>query len=239
MPEGLYEEVNERIAAVNGETDSNPMAEGDEMVLSGVSDDAALIEGDSKAFQFDENEDDEHTSEDELLQIMDDIAEQKVAVSRISTEVREMHKLYHNEFAGRLRNMQEELDKYHDIDRGRVYDDILREVARIYCDNEALLDTDADEKLKKRIKYLFMDIEQLLESNGVKIQRSVPGDKRNNKFCQIVDRVETTNPEKHDTVVCSKGTGFYTEKRPLIKELIDVYVYQSSTEADIDAAERS
>lgn len=32
----------------------------------------------------------------------------------------------------------------------------------------------------------------------------------------------------HDTVVSSKGTGFYTEKRPLIKELVDVYVYKES-----------
>lgn len=156
--------------------------------------------------------------EEILSQMGKNISEQGVTTSKISKEIRELHKLYHNEFAGRLRNMQDELETYHDIDRGRVYDDILREVARIYCDNEELLGADADEKLKKRIKYLFMDIEQLLEANGVKIQRSSPGEKRNNKFCQIVERVETTDLKKHDTVVCSKRIGFYTEKRPLIKE---------------------
>lgn len=169
---------------------------------------------------------------DVVFQIRKDILEQNKITSKISSEIKEIHKLYHNEFVGRLSNMQDELEKYHDIDRGRVYDDILREVARIYCDNEALLGVDADEKIKKRIKFLFMDIEQLLESNGVKIQRSSPGDKRHNKFCQIVERVETTDPEKHDTVVCSKSPGFYTEKRPLIKELIDIYIYQETNEIE-------
>lgn len=186
-------------------------------------------------------DDPEHDSglvEGILSQMEKDISEQSVTTSKISKEIRELHKLYHNEFAGRLRNMQEELETYHDMDRGRVYDDILREVARIYCDNEELLGADTDEKLKKRIKYLFMDIEQLLEANGVKIQRSSPGEKRNNKFCQIVERVETTDPEKHDTVVCSKRIGFYTEKRSLIKELIDVYIYQEANETTGDITER-
>lgn len=151
---------------------------------------------------------------------------------KLAVDVKEMHKLYHNEFAGRLRTMQEELDRYHEIDRGRAFDDILREIARIYCDNENLLSIETDETLGKRIKYLFMDMEQLLESNGVMMQKSKPGDKRNNKFCQVVERIETNHAEKHDTVVCSKATGFYTEKRPLIKELVDVYVYQADDKVD-------
>ena len=63
------------------------------------------------------------------------------------------------------------------------------------------------------------------------LQKSSPGDKRNNKFCQIVEKIETDNPELHDTVASSKGTGFYTEKRPLIKELVDVYVYKEAAAA--------
>jgi len=173
-------------------------------------------------------------SDERLDMIEKSIEEQTDSYKRIATDIREMHKLYHNEFAGRLKSMQDELERYHDIDRGRAFDDILREIARIYCDNEALLDADVDEKVAKRIRYFFMDIEQLLESNGVMLQKSKPGDKRNNKFCQIVERVETDNPELHDTVVDSKGTGFYTEKRPLIKELVDVYVYKDNVAEKAD-----
>ncbi len=73
----------------------------------------------------------------------------------MAADVREMHKLYHNEFAGRLKSMQDELECYHEIDRGRAFDDVLREVARIYCDNEALLNVEVDDKTAKHIKYLL------------------------------------------------------------------------------------
>lgn len=159
------------------------------------------------------------------------VKEQADSYKKLAVDVREMHKLYHNEFAGRLKSMQDELERYHEIDRGRAFDDVLREVARIYCDNETLLGAEVDEKTAKHIRYLFMDIKQLLESNGVMLQKSESGDKRNNKFCQIVERVETNDPKLHDTVVSSKGTGFYTEKRPLIKELVDVYIYKEAVAA--------
>lgn len=168
-----------------------------------------------------------------LEKIEHHIEEQADSYKKMAADVREMHKLYHNEFAGRLKSMQDELERYHEIDRGRIFDDVLREVARIYCDNEVLLNAKVEDKIAKHIKYLFMDIKQLLESNGVMLQKSEPGDKRNNKFCQIVERIETDNPELHDTVASSKGHGFYTEKRPLIKELVDVYVYKESIEDNL------
>lgn len=177
-----------------------------------------------------ENEAEAEIPVQDIVAIKEELASQGKNIAKISAEIWEMHKLYHNEFAGRLKNMQQELEQYHEIDRGRAFDDILREVARIYCNNEILLNVEANESVKKQIRYLFMDLEQLLELNGVMMQKSKPGDKRNNKFCQIVNRIETDDTDKHDTVVISKGTGFATEKRPLIKELIDVYIYQDSNE---------
>jgi hypothetical protein len=29
----------------------------------------------------------------------------------------------------------------------------------------------------------------------------------------------------HDTIVKSRSTGFYTDNRPLIKELVDIYLF--------------
>ncbi len=71
-----------------------------------------------------------------LAEIGDRLSGQQDSMAKMQTEIREMHRLYHNEFAGRLKTMQEELEEYHEIDRGRVFDDILREIARIYSDNE-------------------------------------------------------------------------------------------------------
>ena len=156
------------------------------------------------------------------LEKLDSIVE---STGRIQNEVREMRKLYHNEFAGRLQSMQEELDKYHEVERGRMFDGILGEVAKLYSDNYTLVDKIEDPKLQKQLKYLFLDMLQLLESNGVCTQKSEVGDKRNTKFCHVIERVPTNELEKHDTVAQSRGIGFYIENRPLIKEMVDVYIY--------------
>jgi len=142
--------------------------------------------------------------------------------SKTACEIRDMHKLYHNEFANRLKSMQDELERYREMDRGRAFDGILGEVAKLYTDNESVLDDIEDVKIKKRIRYMFLDIVQILEANGVARQKSNPGDKRNTKHCQVVERVPTDNPELHDTIVRSRSTGFFIDNRPLIKELVDI-----------------
>lgn len=145
--------------------------------------------------------------------------------SKTAGEIREMHKLYHNEFANRLKSMQDELEHYREMDRGRAFDGILGEVAKLYTDNESVLNEIKDEKIKKRIQYMFLDITQILEANGVVRQKSNPGDKRNTKHCQVLERIPTDNPDLHDTIAHSRSTGFYIDNRPLIKELVDIYLF--------------
>ena len=147
-----------------------------------------------------------------------------VSVKTVS-EVRDMHKLYHNEFASRLKSMQDELERYREGDRGRIYDGILGDIAKLYSDNESVLEDITDTKVAKRIRYMFMDIVQLLEANGVQMQKSNIGEKRNARHCQVIERIPTVDLERHDTVAQSRNTGFYIENRPLIKELVDVYLY--------------
>ena len=142
-------------------------------------------------------------------------------------EVREMHKLYHNEYAGRLRSMQEELENYRNIEKGRAYDDILTSIARIYDNNETLADEVSEPKAKKNIQYMLMDIEDLLGLYGMSKLRSKPGDKRNPRHCQILGRIPTDDPQKHDTVAKSYNSGFYIGNRTVIKEIVDIYVYES------------
>ena len=155
---------------------------------------------------------------------------------KIASEVREMHKLYHNEFAYRLKSMQDDLERYREIEKGRIFDNILGEVAKLYGDHEALLEDITDENLKKRVRYLFEDINQVLEANGVSKQKSTKGDKRNTRHCQVRERILTNNIGLHDTVARSNGTGFYVENRTLIKEPVDIYFY--SENADVKSDEK-
>jgi len=146
----------------------------------------------------------------------------EAAATKTAAEMRELHKLYHTEFAGRLKKMQDELDDYHEISKGRVFDSILAEIAKLYSDNEKL--TDALES--KQLKYMFMDLLQMLENNGVQVQKSKIGDKRNTKYCQIIEQIATDDPELHDTVAESLNTGFYVENRTLVKERVHVNIFK-------------
>lgn len=147
---------------------------------------------------------------------------------RLFSEVREMHKLYHSEFAGRLKAMQDELEQYRKIDKGRAFDDILAAIARIYGNNETLSDEVAEPKAKKSIRYMLMDIEDLLGVYGMEKLRSEPGEKRNPRHCQILGRIPTDDPAKHDTVAKSYNSGFYIGNRTFIKEVVDIYIYEGA-----------
>jgi len=162
----------------------------------------------------------------EIEQIRHDIAESAEASKKTFAELREIHKLYHNEFAGRLKSMQDELDTYHKVDRGHAFDGILSAIARIYGNNETLVDEIADPKTKKHVKYMLLDILDLLEEHGVQRLKSNPGDKRNPRHCQVLERIPTDDPALHDTVVASHNSGFYMENRTIIKEMVDIYIYE-------------
>ena len=162
----------------------------------------------------------------ELEKISRVIAESAEASKKTFTELRDIHKLYHNEFAGRLKSMQDELDTYHKADRGYVFDSILSAIARIYGNNETLVDEIDDPKTKKHVKYMLLDILDLLEEYGVQRLKSNPGDKRNSRHCQVLERIPTDDPALHDTIVASHNSGFYMENRTIIKEMVDIYLYE-------------
>lgn len=162
----------------------------------------------------------------EIEKIRHDIAESAEASKKTFAELREIHKLYHNEFAGRLKSMQDELDAYHKADRGHAFDGILSAIARIYGNNETLVDEIADPKTKKHVKYMLLDILDLLEEYGVQRLKSNSGDKRNPRHCQVLERIPTDDPALHDTIVASHNSGFYMENRTIIKEMVDIYLYE-------------
>lgn len=167
-------------------------------------------------------------AEDRLKQIEGRLESIAGTEQRLFSEVREMHKLYHSEFVGRLKAMQDELEQYRKIDKGRAYDDILAAIARIYVNNETLEDEVAEPKVKKSIRYMLMDIEDLLSVYGMEKLRSKPGDKRNPRHCQILGRIPTNDPAMHDTVSKSYNSGFYIGNRTVIKEVVDIFIYEGA-----------
>ena len=174
-----------------------------------------------------------------LDELSDNIISIKDITERTNREMRELHKLYHTEFAGRLKRMQDELDSFHEIERGRVFDDVLREVALVYSNNVKSIESVSDEKIRKQLGYMFEDLLQIVQNNGVTVLKSKEGDKRNTKHCQVLERITTDDLNKHDTVARSVSTGFYLDNRTLVKEMIDVYIYEESKGEKIASEEQS
>ena len=155
------------------------------------------------------------------------VAEEKPAedtmMQHVFTELREIHKICQNFQAGRIRAAESELEKYRDIDRGRAFDDILRDIARIYVDHESLPASIDDETLRKRVGYILLDVLQVLECYGVHPQKSEQGSERKLRLTHVVGYEDTEDQELHGKIAESVQTGFCRENHPIIQELVKLY----------------
>ena len=145
------------------------------------------------------------------------------AEQRLFSEVRQMHKLYHSEFNGRLKVMNDELEKHRKIDSGRAFDGILAGIAKIYANYELFVEKIPDPETKKEIGYMLMDIEDMLAEYGVERQRSVSGEKWNVLNCRVLKKIPTDDPSKHNTIAKSYGSGFHVGSRFIVDEMVDVF----------------
>lgn len=157
-----------------------------------------------------------------------DISEIKTNCEKLSEHMYELHKLYHNEFAGRLQKMQTELEAYRERESFKIFDDILKEIIRIYCDHEALLekaDDLTDEDTIKHIKNIFSDMEELLNDYNIKKLKSENGGSLKTGCYQISKEIPVTDENLNNTVAKSISSGFIRENRPLRKEIININKY--------------
>lgn len=141
---------------------------------------------------------------------------------KVFYELREIHKLCQNFYAGRMHAAEQELEKYHDIESGRAFDSILKQIAQIYVNNENLPEKIEDAKASRKVSYILLDLLQILEEYGIHPHKSSEGDKIS-RFMSSVGYVETDDPDKNGTVAQSVQTGFYKENSPLMRELVTLY----------------
>ena len=164
---------------------------------------------------------------EDVLSKLDDITAE---TRKNAVELRELRKLYHNEYSGRLAPLEAQVSYYRELEKGRIYDGILREIGKLYSDNFSVVDSVDDPKIQKQLKYLFLDMKQLLEEYGVQQQKSEEGTPRNPRYCRVVETVETERPELHNTVKKSHSVGFYVDGRTLVPELVTVYVHSVTSD---------
>ena len=146
---------------------------------------------------------------------------------KVFYELREIHKLCQNFYAGRIHAAEQELEKYHELHSGLAFDGILKQVAQIYINNEHLPEKIEDEKTRKRVDYILLDLLQILEEYGVHVHKSNHGDK-NSRFVSPAGYIETDDPEQNGKIAESIQTGFYRENSPLMRELVKLYRFTST-----------
>lgn len=122
--------------------------------------------------------------------------------------------------------MQNDLDVLKEQQSGEQFNPILKEIASMYVEYQTLLEDETISDLsKKNLKALFEQMEDLLIDYDAEITRSEVGDTRQTRSTKIIEKVSTTDQEKHNTIATSRKPGVLRGRTVLYPEFVDVYVY--------------
>lgn len=122
--------------------------------------------------------------------------------------------------------MQKDLDVLKEQQSGEQFNPILKEIASMYVEYQTLLEDETISDLsKKNLKALFEQMEDLLIDYDAEITRSEVGDTRQTRSTKIIEKVSTTDQEKHNTIATSRKPGVLRGRTVLYPEFVDVYVY--------------
>ena len=125
--------------------------------------------------------------------------------------------------------MQRELDELKEQQRGEQFTPILRAVAAVCVEYRRLL---TDETISKRIRrtlgLMFDELEDILAEYDAEIFTSTIGEQRRPLLTKIINTVTTADKNLHNTIARSRRPGVIRNGRPLYREFVDVYVYDSN-----------
>ena len=129
--------------------------------------------------------------------------------------------------------MQQELDELKEKVNGEQFNPILKEIADLYVEYQFLLEDETiSDRARKNIALLFEQLEDVLVDYGAEVQRSEIGSVRQARVCKVIEKIPTGQRDKHNTIAASRRPGVVRNRLVLYPEFVDVYVYDSSIEAD-------
>ena len=125
--------------------------------------------------------------------------------------------------------MQRELDTLKEQQRGEQFTPILKAVAAVCVEYRKLL---ADEAISRRtrrtLRLMFDELEDILAEYDAEIFTSTTGEQRRPLLTKIINTVTTADKNLHNTIANSRRPGVIRNGRPLYREYVDVYVYDSN-----------
>ena len=125
--------------------------------------------------------------------------------------------------------MQRELDALKEQQRGEQFTPILKSVAAVCVEYRKILSDEAvPKKIRRTLGLMFDELEDILAEYDAEIFTSAVGEQRRPLLTKIVNTVTTADKNLHNTIARSRRPGVIRNGRPLYREFVDVYVYDSN-----------
>lgn len=125
--------------------------------------------------------------------------------------------------------MYDELESMKENQRGEQFTPILKAVAAVCVEYRSLLnDESISKKGRRTLQLLFEELEDILAEYDAEVFHSQKGSQRKPLLTKIINTIATDDQKLHNTIAKSRRAGVIRNGRPLYREYVDVYVFDSS-----------
>ena len=125
--------------------------------------------------------------------------------------------------------MYDELENMKEQQRGEQFTPILKAIAAVCVEYRSLLnDESISKKGRRTLQLLFDELEDILAEYDAEVFHSRKGSQRKPLLTKIINTISTDNQELHNTIAKSRRAGVIRNGRPLYREFVDVYVFDST-----------
>lgn len=163
-----------------------------------------------------------------LAELLEEIFELQEKNSRQLTQVLRENINFQNQVR---QGMYNELESLKENQRGEQFTPILKAIATVCVEYRSLLgDETISEKGRRTLQLLFEELEDILAEYDAEIFHSKKGEQRKPLLTKIINTIATDDRNLHNTIAKSRRAGVIRNGRPLYREFVDVYVFDSSLE---------
>ena len=161
-----------------------------------------------------------------LAESINEILEQQEKNSRQLTQVLRENVNFQNQVR---QGMYGEIENLKEQQRGEQFTPILKSIATVCVEYRKLLnDETISERGRRMLRLLFEELEDILAEYDAEVFNSPQGSSRRPLLTKVINTILTDDKSLHNTIAKSRRAGVVRNGRPLYREYVDVYVFDSS-----------
>ena len=161
-----------------------------------------------------------------LVDMINSICEMHDKNSRLLNQVLRENVNFQNQVRQGMYNEIEEMKKQQ---RGEQFTPILKSLAAICVEYRTVLNDDTLlPNTRRTLQLMFEEMEDILAEYGAEIFTSKIGEPRRPLLTKIINTISTNNKDNHNTIAKSRRAGVVRNGRPLYREFVDVFVFDST-----------